>query len=68
MKYLIVAISALALTACKENQGVHKGTFEADCAAKNGTLAQVAPNEYTCTLPDGTVLKTADKKETGASK
>lgn len=68
MKFVVIAIAALALAGCKENQGVHKGTFEKDCAAKNGTLAQVAPNEYTCTLPDGTVLSTVDKKETGASK
>jgi len=64
----ITAAVAVALAGCKLDQGVHKGTFEKDCAAKNGTFAQVAPNEYTCTLPDGTVETTTDKKDTGATK
>lgn len=64
MKYLVMAIATFGLVACKEDSGVHLGTFKADCAAKQGTLAEVAgsPNEYTCTLPDGSVLKTVDKK------
>lgn len=64
MKYLIIALVTLGLAACKEDSGVHLGTFKNDCSAKQGTLAEVAgnPNEYTCTLPDGTVLKTTEKK------
>ena len=63
MKYIVIAIAALALTACKENQGVHKGTFEKDCLAKGGTIAQTQPNEYSCTLPDGSVVNSTDKKD-----
>lgn len=63
MKYASLAIlSILSLTGCKENNGVHKGTFESDCNSAKGTLTQLSPNEYTCTLPDGTLLKTTDKK------
>lgn len=62
MKYLVLAVAALSLAACKEDKGVHLGTFKETCAAKNGVLAQVSSNEYTCTLPDGSVLKTQEKK------
>jgi hypothetical protein len=62
MKYVAIAALALALAGCKENKGVHLGTFKDGCAAKNGTLAQVSPNEYTCTLPDGSILRTTEKK------
>lgn len=58
----VIAALALALAGCNEDKGVHLGTFKDTCAAKSGTLAQVSSNEYTCTLPDGSVLKTADKK------
>jgi len=64
MKLLsLVAVATLALTlgACKENQGVAKGNFEKECAALKGTFARVTVNEYTCTLPDGVVLKSVDK-------
>ena len=58
----IIALTlALGLTACKD-QGVKKGLFEKECAGLNGTFARVTENEYTCTLPDGTVLKSQDKK------
>lgn len=50
------------MSGCKENQGVHKGTFEQDCAVKNGALSRTSANEYACTLPDGTVLKTPNPK------
>lgn len=52
----------LGLTACKENNGVALGNFEKECAGLKGTLARVSANEYTCTLPDGLVLRSVDKK------
>lgn len=61
MKYFAIVAAVLALAACKDDKGVHLGTFKEKCSAKNGVLAQVTPNEYTCTLPDGTVLKTQAK-------
>lgn len=64
MKYLIIALSTLALAACKEDKGVHLGVFKDQCYSQKGKLEIVtgSPNEYTCTLPDGTVLKTTEKK------
>jgi hypothetical protein len=62
MKYAIIALTAFSLAACKDNQGVHKGTLEKECSALNGTFARVSENEYTCTIPDGVVLKSTDKK------
>jgi len=61
MKILAIVTAMLAIGSCDKDKGVHLGTFKADCAAKSGTLAQASSNEYTCTLPDGTVLKTQDK-------
>jgi hypothetical protein len=62
MKFLIIAAAALSLNACQGNNGVAKGNFEKECDGLKGTFARVTENEYTCTLPDGTVLKSADKK------
>lgn len=60
--FTVIALATLALAACKENKGVALGNFEKECAGLNGVVARVSANEYTCTLPDGTVLKSADKK------
>ena len=63
MKLLtITALAALGLTSCEGNNGVAKGNFEKECSGLNGVFARVTENEYTCTLPDGVVLKSADKK------
>ena len=64
MKTLMIAVATftLALGACKENNGVAKGNFEKECEGLRGTFQRVTENEYTCTLQDGTVLKTVDKK------
>ena len=63
MKILtITVLAALGLTSCEGNNGVSKGNFEKECSGLNGTIARVTENEYTCTLPDGTVLKSTDKK------
>jgi hypothetical protein len=64
MKFITVTALALTLSlaACKENQGVALGNFEKECAGLKGTLARVSANEYTCTLPDGLVLRSVDKK------
>jgi len=61
MKFLVIAAAALSLNAC-DNKGVAKGNFEKECAGLKGTFQRVTENEYTCTLSDGTVLKTVDKK------
>ena len=65
MKTLLFAfalVPAIALGACKVDQGVRTGPFEQQCLADKGTVTRVSPNEYTCTLPDGTVRKSTDKK------
>jgi len=62
----LITVTALALTlslaACKENRGVALGNFEKECAGLSGTLTRVSANEYICTLPDGLVLRSVDKK------
>lgn len=63
MKILtILALTAFGLNACQGNNGVAKGQFEKECEGLKGTFQRVTENEYTCTLPDGVVLKSADKK------
>ena len=61
LSVVAVTVLALSLGACKENQGVAKGNFEKECVGLNGAMARVSANEYTCTLPDGVVLKSANK-------
>lgn len=54
VKYLTLAIVAVALTACKP--GERLGTFKNECDSRGGVYKKVAPNEYKCTLRNGTVL------------
>lgn len=60
--FLIVSTTAIIMIACKEDQGVHKGPFEKACAAQNGLIVRTSSNEYECQLPDGSVIKSQDKK------
>lgn len=60
--FTAIALATLVLAGCKENNGVAKGNFEKECEGLKGTFARVTENEYTCTLSDGSVLKSADKK------
>jgi hypothetical protein len=57
----IILVSVLLLAGCNEDKGVHKGQFEQACENGQGTLARVSPNEYTCTYPDGSVIKSQAK-------
>jgi hypothetical protein len=58
MKFAIFGVlSVLALAGCKaENPGQHLGNFKTECETKKGTLEEVSPNNYKCTLPDGSVV------------
>lgn len=68
MKYILIILTALAVTGCKSDLGVKKGIFEGKCTLQGGTVTKVAPNEYKCTLKDGTEYLSVDKKDTGTVK
>lgn len=51
----IVLLSTMFLAGCK-NEGQHLGNFKNNCESRKGKLEQTSPNNYKCTLPDGTVL------------
>ena len=56
-KVSIASLLALTLVACKkEDSGQHLGNFKTACITEKGKLAEISPNNYSCTLPDGTVL------------
>lgn len=62
-KFVLAAvIGGLTMGGCKEDQGVKKGQFEQACENGGGILTRISPNEYECKLPDGTVLKSQEKK------
>ena len=55
IKYAALAVVALSLTACLP--GERLGNFKNMCADKGGKLEQTSPNNYKCTLRDGSVLR-----------
>ena len=62
MRFLLVALAAITLAACKTDNGVKKGQFEQDCATLNGKFERISENEYQCALKNGDVLKSTPKK------
>jgi len=55
IKYIALAAVALSIAACKP--GERLGNFKEMCKDRNGVLEQTNPNDYKCTLRDGTVLR-----------